>query len=87
MKRVAVLSIITIVSIICAELLFASVAIRKKHVGLKKNGVAVNFTCNYCHQGTGISKDEGSKQGYMKGQPKYASLRNISKCSGGGCHN
>ncbi len=86
MKRVAVLSVITIISIICAELLFANVAIRKQHVGLKKNGVAVNFTCNYCHEGTGIGKVQGSKQGFMKGQPKYGTLRNMSKCAGSGCH-
>ena len=69
--------------------LFANPAILNKQVGGKKvhdamkNGKRVN-SCVYCHTTAGIPKQ---KQGYLKGQPKYATLKTKPQCSGSGCHN
>jgi|GEM_PF-2475698 len=54
----------------------------KKIHFVKRNGKRVN-SCNYCHKGTTIKK---SKQGFLKGQARYRSLKRIPKCGGSGCH-
>lgn len=47
-----------------------------------KNGKKVN-SCNYCHVDAKIEK---KKQGLMKGQPNFASIKARPLCSGSGCH-
>jgi cytochrome c553 len=54
----------------------------KKVHDAMKNGKKVN-SCAYCHGTAGIVK---KKQGFLKGQPLFATLKGKSFCAGSGCH-
>ncbi|OHD71047.1 MAG: hypothetical protein A2W19_08530 [Spirochaetes bacterium RBG_16_49_21] len=86
-KKLALLLSIFMLLTVSAVLL-ANVKIMNKEVGGKKvhdatkNGQKVN-TCNYCHV---TAKLEKKKLGYLKGQPKFATLKSIAQCAGPTCH-
>ena len=64
----------------------ANPKIKAVHTALKNSG-NINYDCNtYCHGAPNkIEKLKGQK--YLKNQPKFASLKNNSKCNMKGCHN
>ena len=85
-KKIAIL--LSVVFIFMVSILLANVKIMNFMVGGKKvheairNGQKVN-SCNYCHV---TAKVEKKKQGYLKGQPKFATLKLKPECAGPTCH-
>jgi hypothetical protein len=64
-----------------AQILNKEVNGKKVHFATK-DGKKVN-ACIYCHT---TAKFEKKKLGFLKGQPKFNTLKTNKLCSGAGCH-
>jgi hypothetical protein len=85
-KKLAFL--LSVVFVFSVSILLANVQIMnftlngKKVHHVMRNGQKVN-SCNYCHVTAKIPK---KKLGYLPGQPKFATLKNMPTCAGSTCH-